>query len=266
MASVTGSQYSSAAPTPISAQHSYDDTSLSPRTLQFDKASPTETQNRHSRHPSNMCGRPRTDSIQQHLPSLCDMLDTRQTNRTHSGSAAAASSPDGNPYMSSQRTSLSGRPSLDGISSVSPGRTPSLRHESSSNSTQASGSSVGSFGRTYTDGSLPIHCLLSDRSTDRPSFSERRLNPIMAGGGGAMSRQKPLPLDFTQGPSGYGFQSDSSPFSHMKVEQSSEGDVVMTSDETMPPSEENERARNSLDGMDALLRAGEIVGRGGRRC
>lgn len=63
-----------------------------------------------------------------------------------------------------------------------------------------------------------------------------------------------------------GFQSDSSPFSHMKVEQSSEGDVVMTSDETMPLSEENGSARNSLDGMDALLRAGEIVGRGGRRC
>lgn len=62
-----------------------------------------------------------------------------------------------------------------------------------------------------------------------------------------------------------GFQSDSSPFSHMKVEQSSEGDVVMTTDETLPRAGENNRPRNSLDGMDALLRAGEIVGRGGRR-
>ncbi|KAG5932785.1 hypothetical protein E4U53_001182, partial [Claviceps sorghi] len=55
-----------------------------------------------------------------------------------------------------------------------------------------------------------------------------------------------------------GFQSDSSPFSHMKVEQSSEGDVVMTTDEMSPLSEQKKSARVSLDGMDALLRAGEI--------
>ncbi|KAG5981971.1 hypothetical protein E4U55_002457 [Claviceps digitariae] len=206
MTSGAGSQYSSAAPTPISAQHSYEDTSLSPRTLQFDQASPTEPQCRHSPHQSNMCGKARTESVHQHLPSLCDMLDTRRTNMTHSGAAAAAAaSSDGNPYMASQTTSLSGRPSLDGISSLSSGRAPTLRHESSSNSTQASVSSVGSFGRPYTDGFLPIHSLLSNRSLDQSSTaSERRLNPIMTGGGGAANRQKPLPLELTQGPSGYG--------------------------------------------------------------
>lgn len=51
----------------------------------------------------------------------------------------------------------------------------------------------------------------------------------------------------------------------MKVEQSSEGDVVMTTDETAPVQREPRRTKDNLNGMDALLRAGEIVGRGGRR-
>ncbi|KAG6003446.1 hypothetical protein E4U21_002040 [Claviceps maximensis] len=272
MASVAESQYSSAAPTPRSLQHALDDASLSPRTWQFDKASPTESQHRHSRQSSNLCGRSRTESMHhQHLPSLCDVLDNRQTNMAHSGAPAAAAatttttpSSDANLYMASRTTSLSGRPSLDCMSSMSSGRAPVLRHESSS-STQASASSGGSFGRPYPDGSLPIHSLLSGRSSDGSLAPERRLNPILSGGDGAVNRRKPLPLEFTQGPSGYGFQSDSSPFSHMKFEQSSEGDVVMTTDETLALCDENGTSRSSLDGMNALLRAGEIVGRGGRR-
>lgn len=260
-ASVAGSQYSSVAPTPIPAHHSYDDPGLSPRTNHFDSASPTEPQHRHSRQSSNMRSKAHAESMHQHLPSLSDMLDNSQKSMTHSTTAAC----EGNPFVTSQPTSSSGRPSLDGISSLPSSRTPTLRHHSSSNSTTLSGSSVGSFGRPYVDGSLPIHALLSDRSTARPLNSERHLNPIVTGGAGAANRQKSPPFEFAQGPSGYGFQSDSSPFSHMKVEQSSEGDVVMTTDETLPRAGENNRPRNSLDGMDALLRAGEIVGRGGRR-
>ncbi|KAG5926240.1 hypothetical protein E4U42_003501 [Claviceps africana] len=198
MTSVTGSQYSSAAPTPISAQHPYDDSSLSPRTLQFDKTSPKESQHRSCRQASTMCGNARTESIRQHLPSLCDMLDTRQTYRTHSG---AATSSDGNSYMASQTACLSGRR----ISNLPSTRAPTLRHESSSISTQSCGGSVVHFGRPYADGPLPIHSLLSDRSADRSSSSGRRLSPIISGGsGGAANRQKPPPLEFTQGPSGYG--------------------------------------------------------------
>ncbi|KAG5932784.1 hypothetical protein E4U53_001181 [Claviceps sorghi] len=201
MTSVTGSQYSSAAPTPNSAQHSFDDCSLSPRTLQFGKMSPKEPQHRHCRRGSNICGNARTESMHQHLPSLCDMLDTRQTNLMHSGAAASS---DGNPYTASQTTRLSARR----ISNLPSTRGPALRHESSSISTQASGGSVVSFGRPYADGSLSIHSLLSDRSSDRSSTSGRRLNPITTGGGGggggAPNRQKPLPLEFPQGPSGYG--------------------------------------------------------------
>ena len=56
-----------------------------------------------------------------------------------------------------------------------------------------------------------------------------------------------------------GFQASSSPFQNMKVEQSSEGDVVMTSGESpLAP-------KCGLDGMSALLRAGEIVGKQGGR-
>jgi hypothetical protein len=49
----------------------------------------------------------------------------------------------------------------------------------------------------------------------------------------------------------------------MKVEQSSEGDVVMTTDDTL--TRQTPTSKDNLDGMDALLRAGEIVGRGVRR-
>ncbi|KAG6020679.1 hypothetical protein E4U41_002766 [Claviceps citrina] len=260
-ASLAGSQYSSAAATPIPAQHVYDDAVLSPQTKQFDSVSPTDSQNRQSRQPSNMRGNARTESIHEHLPSLFDMLDSRQTSMAH----PAAATSEGTTYVTSQTASLSGRPSFDGFSSLSSSRTPTLRHEPSCNSTQASTSSVRSFGRPYADGTLPIHSLLSDRSAASLSPSGRRLNPIMTGSDDAASRQKPPHFEFSQGPSGYGFQSDSSPFSHMKVEKSSEGEVVMTTDENSPQPGGINSTSNGLNGMDALLRAGEIVGRGGRR-
>lgn len=49
----------------------------------------------------------------------------------------------------------------------------------------------------------------------------------------------------------------------MKVEQAGDGDVVMTSVETPAMGRERNR-REGLDGMSALLRAGEIVSRHGR--
>ncbi|KAG5931027.1 hypothetical protein E4U60_006563 [Claviceps pazoutovae] len=263
--SAARSHYTSTTPTLKPASHSYDDTGLSPRATQFEHANPTEPPHRRSRHPrqpSNTRGKARTEYIHQHLPSLSDMLNNGQTNMAH---PVAAEAPDGIVCASDYTASLPGRPSLDYHSSVSSSRVPSLRHESSSISTQASTSSGGSYSARSYDGSLSVRSLISEASSNGPSASSGRLNPIMTGssGGGASNGQKPQPFDFTQG-SGYGFQSDSSPFSHMKVEQSSEGDVVMTN-ATLPRSGANEKSRNSLDGMDALLRAGEIVGRGGRR-
>ncbi|KAG6044080.1 hypothetical protein E4U39_003721 [Claviceps sp. Clav50 group G5] len=259
------SHYTSAAPTLKPASHSYDDAGLSPRATQFEHANSTEPPHRRSRlprQPSNTRGKVRTEYVHQHLPSLSDMLNNRQTNMAH---PAAAEAPDGIVCASDYTASLPGRPSLDCHSSMSSSRVPSLRHESSSISTQTSASSGGSYSARSYDGSLSVRSLISEASSNGLSASSGRLNPIMtsSGDGGAPNGQKPLPFDFTQG-SGYGFQSDSSPFSHMKVEQSSEGDVVMTN-ATLPRSGTNGKSRNSLDGMDALLRAGEIVGRGGRR-
>lgn len=62
-----------------------------------------------------------------------------------------------------------------------------------------------------------------------------------------------------------GFQSELSAFQNMKFEQSSEGDVVMTTDEPTPVLAGQPSTKNGFDGMNALLRAGEIVGQNSRR-
>ncbi|KID91203.1 high-mobility group 20A [Metarhizium guizhouense ARSEF 977] len=253
--SLAESPHSSAAPTPISAQNSYDDAGPSPRAMQFDNGSPTDAY-QPSRHQPTLRGRGRADSMHQHLPSLSDMLDARQKAIVHP--VADGLSYPSRPANSSTRTSL------DSASLLSAGRTPTLRHESSSNGTNISGSSMGSFGRPPGEGPLPIHALLSDRTLVGSSVHEQQPNPILNGATGPMNTQQSL-VGFAHGPSGYGFQSDSSPFHHMRVEQSSEGDVVMTSDETLAPQRQTRGTKDNLDGMNALLRAGEIVGRGERR-
>lgn len=60
-----------------------------------------------------------------------------------------------------------------------------------------------------------------------------------------------------------GFQSAPSALQHMKIEQANGGDVVMTS--PTPSHAQAPKPKAGLDGMDALLRAGEIVGRGGHQ-
>lgn len=57
-----------------------------------------------------------------------------------------------------------------------------------------------------------------------------------------------------------GFQSAPSALQHLKIEESSEGDVVMTSPDMKYMPRPN--PKDGFDGMNALLRAGEIVGRG----
>jgi hypothetical protein len=57
-----------------------------------------------------------------------------------------------------------------------------------------------------------------------------------------------------------GFQSAPSAFQDMRFEQSADGDVVMTSDDATT-SDANSSGKARFDGMSALLRAGEIVGR-----
>lgn len=65
-----------------------------------------------------------------------------------------------------------------------------------------------------------------------------------------------------------GFQSESSAFQKMKFEQSGEGDVVMTSVDASPPAlapAPGNTGKGGYDGMNALLRAGEIVDRNGHQ-
>lgn len=203
--SAARSHYTSTAPTLKPTSHSYDDAGLSPQATQFEHTNSTEPPHRRSRHPrqpSNTRGKARTEYIHQHLPSLSDMLNNRQTNMAH---PVAAEAPDGIVCPSDYTASLPGRPSLDCHSSMSSSRVPSLRHESSSISTQASTSSGGSYSARSYDGSLSVRSLISEASSNGLSTSSGRLNPIMTGssGGGAPNGQKPLPFDFTQG-SGYG--------------------------------------------------------------
>lgn len=58
-----------------------------------------------------------------------------------------------------------------------------------------------------------------------------------------------------------GFQSAPSALQHMKIEQSNGGDVVMTSPSLSTAPTPKGNSKNGLDGMSALLRAGEIVDR-----
>lgn len=59
-----------------------------------------------------------------------------------------------------------------------------------------------------------------------------------------------------------GFQSAPSALQHMKIEESNSGDVVMTSPSlSTAPATPKAGSKSGLDGMSALLRAGEIVDR-----
>ncbi|GJN68645.1 hypothetical protein PLIIFM63780_001171 [Purpureocillium lilacinum] len=95
--------------------------------------------------------------------------------------------------------------------------------------------------------------------SDTPDFIDKQPQPmpIAVAAANADDRRDPS-FKIGHGPRGYGFQAESSAFKHMKVEQSGE-DVLMTA---VTPTDDN--GKGGFDGMSALLRAGEIVGRRGR--
>ncbi|KAF4505196.1 hypothetical protein G6O67_007171 [Ophiocordyceps sinensis] len=259
-ASLAGSQPSSTAPTPMPYADSIDEGGLSPRTATHDSASPREVHQRHSRRQPSWARRNRAASAHKHhLPSLSDMLDngksvkdTRMTDVNALGAGSGASGqlrlvPDGTPNLPSARV-------------------PMLRHEPSSNSTVASRSSTGSFSRNPGEGSLPIHALLADRTMSVFGEMGKQSVPAIKA---AVNRSGHLDSrPEIRGPRGYGFQSESSAFQKMKFEQSGEGDVVMTSVDASPPAPApalGNRGKGGYDGMNALLRAGEIVDRNGHQ-
>lgn len=188
----------------------------------------------------------------QPLPPLSDMLDDGKM------AGLRMSTPSDSPFGQGFVAANHPRVPLH-----SNGRVPYLRHEpSSTGSSGSSGSvsSVSSFARTPGEGPVPIHALLADRSTTAPS--QASTPPSSAGMASPTEPSKGSYMG-TPGPRGYGFQSAQSAFQNMRVEQGRDGDVLMTSVEE--PAGSHERARkDNLDGMSALLRAGEIVDRHGR--
>ncbi|CEJ95070.1 hypothetical protein VHEMI10573 [[Torrubiella] hemipterigena] len=87
------------------------------------------------------------------------------------------------------------------------------------------------------DAPLPIHALLSTKESDIKHSNHEQY----------------------RGPTGYGFQNESSAFGRMRAEQEGDGDIVMTATDDHPPRQPAPKPKNNLDGMSALLRAGEIV-------
>jgi len=163
---------------------------------------------------------------------------------------------------------------IEGHPVLPPGRMPALRHEDSSTGSTASGSSIvssmgssrSSFGRSPGESSLPIHALLSNRRTDVPigSSYEQNSSPVLPGVAG-LPDQGRQSFIHPNGLQGYGFQSGESALQHLQMEQSASGDVEMTSPSMksaprVPPSPRGS-GKDVLDGMNALLRAGEIVNR-----
>ncbi|POR32654.1 High mobility group protein 20A [Tolypocladium paradoxum] len=249
-ASMAGSQHSSTAPTPISHHNSIEEPGPSPRTSHFESGSPRDPHHSHSRRQSAWTNRNRANSGHQHLPSLFNMLD--DGNKGMDTPMA-----DGNSFVAGSGQS---RLVADGPPVLPPARVPRLHHEPSSGNTNVSGSSTGSFGRIPGEGPLPIHALLTDRAMIGTSEFEKPLVPAISVVANPNRQQNTAP-GRVHVPMGYGFQSESSAFQHMKAEQSGEGDVLMTTVEATPGG----NGKDGFDGMSALLRAGEIVGRCGRQ-
>jgi hypothetical protein len=204
---------------------SLDEPNFSPRTEHFEMKN----------------GRDAPPMQQQSLPSLSDVLDDGRI-----GCLPIAPQPEGSPYLA-HSPHHHRRPLVDAQPAILPARVPVLRHEGSSSGSSGSGSSASSLGRPLGDGPLPIHALLSNRP---PAPYEQSPSPTFSNG----------PNGSSHGPRGYGFQSAPSALQHLKIEESDGGDIVMTSPELINglprPS-----AKDGFDGMNALLRAGEIVGR-----
>jgi len=159
--------------TSVSRQQSIDKHMTSPTSPASTKFDSGFAGSPHASHARNHCqwrdpSRPSSDGKHQHLPSLSDMLNEDQK------MTGMPTSPDGNgtgygQYLPALQRNE--RPSLKGGKGLLRGRPPTLRHEhSSSGSLSSSGSvCVGVHARSSKDASLPIHALLSNKSSSSPS-------------------------------------------------------------------------------------------------
>lgn len=232
---------------------------LSPRSATFDYQAP---------RPLRDSGR---NGDGRQLPSLSDIMDDGR------GTMMGSPTADSNPYTSSGFVPANARRPMPEASHAYPAnRAPYLQREASSTDSSGSGGSIGSigsgasaassatsFGRPSVDnGTLPIHSLLTNRSMPPVAPHTQGASPTFVSAPSPIDHVKRSPVQ-SSGPQGYGFQSAPSALQHMKIEQANGGDVVMTS--PTPSRAQAPKPKVGLDGMDALLRAGEIVGRGGHQ-
>ncbi|KAF7551676.1 hypothetical protein G7Z17_g4818 [Cylindrodendrum hubeiense] len=253
--SIAESQHS-AAPTMLSQTNSNDDAMSSPRGSHYDTVSPNEPPRYHAqRPPSWREGGRGGEPPHQHLPSLSDMLDDGRKGMSPNPGG------EGNPYSSGFVAANHPRlvpEVLNGLPPTTAPRMPLLRHDQSSNSSVGSTSPAMSIARTPGEGSLPIHALLSYQTVSTPGAFDR--GPQMAAGA------TPSPTDLARpqfghsaGPRGYGSRGVLSTGQLVNAEQSGEGGVLATPAPHFAAKGEDKPARTRLDGVSALLRAGEIV-------
>ncbi|KAL4417473.1 HMG box protein [Colletotrichum abscissum] len=239
--SVSESQYSTAVPTPISHHHHppNDDSVHSPASVQFDRESLHSTS-------------PRTSQTRNHRPTWTDVFNNGR------GLNGVSRSPEANGFGGFAPPTHPG-----------PSAPPSLKHEySSAGSISSSGSGL-SYPRTPSESSLPIHALLSNKTLPGPTF-ELQPSPfstVPPSGPQPLQDSKlpyagqpQAPMGATNGyqspPALLRFQSTSSTGTDgSNVSQASSGASSATSLGVQ------ERSDPKLDGMSALVRAGEIVNR-----
>ncbi|KAK3393004.1 hypothetical protein B0H63DRAFT_6575 [Podospora didyma] len=182
--------------------------------------------------------RPEQPVVERHLPSLSDVFDGRRLLNS-----------DNTGYFFPRETASNSPP----VGSGSSDNRPTLRKEQSSAGSTSSSSSF-SYPRTPIEGSLPIHALLAAKSSHAyepqqpPVFHNPSLHgdynppfahPAANGVGGPLTNVTHAPVNTRSANPAYGGQS------------------------TPVPGNLTERGKrdSGLDGMSALLQAGEIVDR-----
>jgi hypothetical protein len=281
-ASMTDSHYS-ASMTPGSYHASLDDSIHSPGASNLDRcsqersptfsASPRDLPSLPSRRNSSWIDEQRSDQtgIQRHLPSLSDVFDGQRM-----GDASGFSFP---------RNHLSNSPGPPpGL--TSDGRPPTLKKEQSSTGSTSSASSY-SYPRTPVDGSLPIHALLASKPSSYSSemaaqqqyFSQGAPSPIEHKPSFMHQSPTGVPLSMTNGmlptcAASY-FEGAHTHYANEGYQMGppipqpptptlpiNSGYGAQTAPpRASPPREVKQEQDAKLDGMSALLKAGEIVDR-----
>ncbi|WYZ34674.1 hypothetical protein EsH8_I_000950 [Colletotrichum jinshuiense] len=252
--SVSESQYSTVMPTPVLHHHPTDDSVHSPTSTQFDResahsTSPRASQSR-SRRPTWTESQVNAEATGMHLPSLSDVFSNGR------GLNGVSRSPEVNGF--------GGFPPPQHPSSSIP---PPLKHEYVSTGSSASSGSGQSYPRTPSESSLPIHALLSNKASSAPVF-ELQPSPFTTGPP-TLSDQKPAFAGAPQGSHGTLNGYHSPPPALLRFQSSSstgtEASLASSHASSHASSQTSlggqERGDPKLDGMSALVRAGEIVNR-----